>query len=86
MMNPYLNIPIILPGNEGDEPKKTTARVQPDQIQCYYAGYNFGSLIWMIGGVCMMTELKPEEIDYGIDQYWKQVAEKEKSLHIQLLQ
>ena len=78
-------LPCLLAGNTGDEPKEVMARIQPDQIQGYSDGYHFGCIIYMLGGVVWMTNLSAKDIDYAIDNYWKQLAKRDKQT-ISLLQ
>lgn len=89
MINPYLKIPIVLPGNQEDQEGEKTveARLQPEEIAIYYPGYHFGTLIYLRSGAMIMTRLKPEEVDFGIDTYWKNVKKKQdKEDRIQLFQ
>lgn len=85
-LNPYLLLPVYLAGNEGDEPKEVTARIQPDQIQGYADGYHFGCIIYMLGGVIWMTKLTAKELDYCLSNYWKALESKEQKPNITLLQ
>lgn len=85
-INPYLLLPCLLAGNEGEEPKEVTARIQPDQIQGYADGYHFGSLIYMLGGVIWMTKLTAKELDFVINNYWAQLAKRDNKSAITLLQ
>lgn len=85
-LNPYLLLPCLLSGNEGDEPKEVTARIQPDQIQGYADGYHFGSLIYMLGGVIWMTKLTAKELDVVLSNYWKALSQKDQKSTISLLQ
>ncbi len=88
--NPFLKIPMILPGNEneGDEPKEAHARVLPETVQSYHPCYHWGSLIYFIGGNCIMTKLSCDELDRVFAHYWNQVnqLEKQKESAITLLQ
>lgn len=85
-MLPFLNIPIILPGNKGEGEKEVMARVQPEQIQCYYPGYHFGTFIYMIGNVVLLSNRDVKEIEANLDMYWKEVGKMEKGKSILSLQ
>lgn len=64
-MLPFLEIPILLPGNEGEPEKEVIARIQPEQVQCYYPGYHFGTFIYLIGGTVLLTNRTEKELDFG---------------------
>lgn len=85
-LNPYLLLPCLLAGNEGEDPKEIIARIQPDQIQGYADGYHFGSLIYMLGGVIWMTKLTAKQLDVVLSNYWKALDQKEQKPNITLLQ
>lgn len=82
---PYLHIPIVIPGNAGEEDKDVMARVQPEQIQCYYPGYYWGAMVYLLGGNVLITRASVEDLDHNIAKYWHQVNKAEKS-SISLLQ
>lgn len=70
-----MTIPILLPGNEGEPQREVDASVDPSEIQCYYPGYHFGTMIYLKGGHCLMSQKDVKDIQFNINAYWKKVQE-----------
>ena len=48
-MNPYLTVPIALPGDEGvNNPDKTVSgKILPANVIAYHEGYSWGTFIYL---------------------------------------
>jgi hypothetical protein len=71
-MSPFLTLPVILVNNE-QQVKETQSRIQPNQIEYYYPGFNEGSIIVMKSGSSFMTPIAETEIDNMLIAYEQQV-------------
>lgn len=70
-MSPFLTLPIILVNTE-NQVKETKGRIQPNQIEYYYPGFNEGSIIVMQSGSSFMTPLTESELDNILIAYDQQ--------------
>lgn len=67
-MNPMMEIPVCLAGGKDQDEKTVIGRFRPDQIQGYYPGYNWGSVV-IVANSSILTTLTCEELDQAMTQY-----------------
>jgi hypothetical protein len=72
-MVPFQKIPILLPGDAERElgDKEVMARIQPDQIESFNDGYDFGCLIKFKSGEILMTRLTADQFEAQLANYWR---------------
>lgn len=75
-------MPIGIVNSDKDE-KEVTARIQPDEIDYYYPGFNSGSVIVNKSGNSFFTTLATEQIDEILLNYNKVSKNKFGILQIQ---
>lgn len=66
-MLPFILLPIGI-ANKNDQ-KVVTARIQPDQIDYYYPGFNTGTVIVNKSGNSFLTSLEVQEVDSVLLNY-----------------
>ncbi|MDP4151184.1 MAG: hypothetical protein Q8943_17390 [Bacteroidota bacterium] len=76
---PFMQIPICLPGpTDKHEDKEVIGEIYPEQIQAIYPGYHWGTMIYFVGGTCILTRASKEAVLHNIGLYWEHVEKKEK--------
>jgi hypothetical protein len=75
-MNPYLTIPIALPGDEdkGNPDKVVDCQILPAQVLAYHEGYGWGTCIYLSTGQAFMSTLTPKEYEAYVRKYWDEVS------------
>lgn len=77
-MQPYLTIPIALPGDEekGNEDKTVPCKILPGQVLAYHQGYSWGTFLYLSTGQAFCSTLTVEEYEKAVKEYWAQVGKK----------
>lgn len=86
-----MQIPICLPGNPEDEAnqpdKEVIADIDPDEIQAMYPAYHWGTMIYLHGGLGLLSKKTVAEIKHNIALFYawraKQSSETTKILTFQ---
>jgi hypothetical protein len=82
-MNPYITIPIALPGKEpdpkipGDEgapDKAVPCKILPAQVLAYHEGYAWGTFLYLSTGQAFCSTLTVEEYESAVRKYWEEIA------------
>jgi hypothetical protein len=81
-MNPYLTIPIALPGKEPEEGKPETGnddkvvpcQILPAQVLAYHEGYSWGTFLYLSTGQAFCCTLTVAEYEAAVQQYWQDIA------------
>ena len=75
-MDPYLTIPIALPGDEGkgNSDKVVDCKILPAHVLAYHRGYAWGTCIYLSTGQAFMSTLTPEEYESHVRKYWEEVT------------
>jgi hypothetical protein len=79
-MNPYLTIPIGLPGKEDENgnqinPDKTVpCKLLPAQVLAYHEGYYGGTFLYLSTGQAFMSTLTVAEYESTVRKYWEEVG------------
>lgn len=81
-MQPYLTIPIALPGKEpepgqpesGNPDKEVPCKILPAQVLAYHEGYAWGTFIYLSTGQAFCSTLTVEQYEAAVKQYWQEVA------------
>lgn len=77
---PFMKLPIVLPGDpdlgeledqKGSPDKEVDAYIQVEQVETFYPGYYWGSIIVMKSGTQYMTRLKVEQLETAFAGYWQ---------------
>lgn len=76
-MNPYLTIPIALPGAEaiGDkkaaEDKVVDCKILPGNVIAYHEGYSWGTFLYLTTGQAFCSTLTVKEYEARVRAYWQ---------------
>jgi hypothetical protein len=75
-MNPYLIIPIALPGDEGqgNKDKEVPCRIVPAEVIAYHEGYAWGTFIYLSTGQAFCSTLTVDQYEATVKQYWQEAA------------
>lgn len=75
-MQPYLTIPIALPGDEskGNDDKQVPCKILPAQVLAYHEGYSWGTFIYLSTGQAFMSTLTVEQYEAAVRKYWEEFA------------
>ena len=75
-MNPYLTIPISLPGDpkKGNNDKVVPGKILPGNVIAYHEGYAWGTFLYLTTGQAFLTELTVKEYEEAVRQYWLEVG------------
>lgn len=75
---PFLQIPIILPGDEEQKApdKEVKARIQPQEIESFNDAYHWGALIKFKSGEIVMTRFTATEFEGILAKYWQQINQR----------
>lgn len=75
-MQPYLTIPIALPGDEskGNDDKQVPCKILPAQVLAYHEGYAWGTFIYLSTGQAFCCTLTVAEYEAAVRKYWEEVA------------
>jgi hypothetical protein len=89
-MLPFLKMPIVLmPQDEKEAERDVEAHVQPIDVEHFYPGYYWGTIIHMKTGALIVTRMTVEQVAQGLAHYWAQLQaqqQKEASKQSLLLQ
>jgi hypothetical protein len=89
-MNPYLTIPIALPGDDGigNPDKIVPCKILPAHVLAYHEGYAWGTFIYLSTGQAFCSTLTVAEYEESLRQYWAELgkAALKNSRKIQTLQ
>lgn len=69
-MLPFLEIDIVIENTEGKK-KEVKARIQPNEIEYYYPGFNFGTVVVMKSGQSYLTLESVSNFDNILAEYSK---------------
>ncbi|MDP4264918.1 MAG: hypothetical protein Q8941_20485 [Bacteroidota bacterium] len=75
-MNPFLTIPIALPGDDqkGNKDKTVDCKLLPQSVLAYHEGYDWGIIIYLQTGQAFMSTLTMDQFEMYLKEYWKEVA------------
>ena len=79
-MNPYLTIPIALPGAEGKEgepakeDKVVPCKLLPGNVIFYHEGYSWGTFIYLSTGQAICSTLTVAEYEEAVRKYWLEIG------------
>lgn len=75
-MQPYLVIPIALPGDseKGNADKEVPCKILPGQVLAYHEGYSWGTFLYLSTGQAFCCTLTVEQYEAAVKKYWEQVA------------
>lgn len=75
-MNPYLTIPIALPGDEekGNPDKTVSCEILPAHVLAYHEGYAWGTFIYLSTGQAFCSTLTVKEYKEAVRKYWLEVG------------
>lgn len=75
-MNPYLTIPISLPGSEekGNEDKVIPCKILPAHVLAYHEGYAWGTFLYLSTGQAFCCTLTVKEYEDAVRKYWVEVG------------
>ncbi len=75
-MNPYLTIPIALPGDtEKDNPDKTVdCKILPAHVIAYHEGYAWGTFIYLTTGQAFCLTCTVKEYEEMVRKYWLEIG------------
>jgi hypothetical protein len=75
-MNPYMTIPIALPGDEekGNPDKVVSCKILPAQVLAYHEGYAWGTFLYLSTGQAFCSTLTVKEYEDLVRQYWEEVG------------
>ncbi|MBK7885481.1 MAG: hypothetical protein IPJ81_18075 [Chitinophagaceae bacterium] len=78
-MNPYLTVPIALPGDEqkGNEDKIVNAKILPSNVIAYHEGFSWGVFLYLTTGQAFCCTWTVDEYEQAIKQYWLQIAKQQ---------
>ena len=82
MILPFLTIPIVLPGDEGqgNSDKSVDCKIQPISILAYHEGYSWGTFIYLQTGQAFCSSLTMEQLENALRAYWNEVNQPKKQL------
>jgi hypothetical protein len=75
-MNPYLTIPVALPGDEGkgNPDKAVPCKILPAHVLAYHEGYAWGTFLYLSTGQAFCSTLTVQEYEDAVKQYWLEVG------------
>jgi hypothetical protein len=75
-MNPYLTIPIALPGDEqkGNPDKEVPCKILPAQVLAYHEGYAWGTFLYLSTGQAFCCTLAVREYEEAVRKYWQELG------------
>lgn len=75
-MNPYLTIPLSLPGDadKNNDDKVVNGKLLPGNVIAYHPGYSWGTFLYLTTGQAFLTPWTVEEYEKAVEQYWIQVG------------
>jgi hypothetical protein len=75
-MNPYLSIPIALPGDEqrGNMDKTVPCKILPAQVLAYHEGFSFGTFLYLSTGQAFCSTLTVDQYEEAVRKYWAEVG------------
>lgn len=73
MILPFLNIEIILFGDDTNPEKSVMARVLPDEISCYHPSYRENATIVYVGNGSIYVPKTVPEFEKILNTYWDKV-------------
>lgn len=75
-MNPYLTVPIALPGDENKKnPDKTVdAKILPNNVITYHEGYAWGTFIYLTTGQAFCLTCTVKEYEEMVRKYWLEIS------------
>lgn len=87
-MNPYLQIPVSLPGDpeKSNGDKEVPRRILPQHVIAYHRGYSFGTFIYLTTGQAFLCTWTVEEYEAAIRAYWKEIEKAATKGKLKLLQ
>lgn len=74
-MNPFLIIPIALPGDEkkGNKDKEVPCRILPTEVIAYHEGYDWGTFIYLSTGQAFCSTLTVDQYEAAVKHYLQEV-------------
>lgn len=78
MRNPYLTIPIALPGDpdKGNEDRTVECKILPGEVIAYHEGFAWGTFLYLTTGQAFCCTLTVPEYEKLIQKYWTEVSKK----------
>lgn len=73
-MNPYLTIPIALPGVEGTKDKTVPCKLLPGNVIAYHEGFSWGTFLYLTTGQAFCCTLTVKEYEEAVRKYWLEVG------------
>lgn len=75
-MNPFLTIPLSLPGDpeKNNDDKVVSGKIIPGNVIAYHPGYSWGTFLYLTTGQAFLTPWTLEEYEKAVSEYWKQVG------------
>jgi hypothetical protein len=72
-VNPYMTIPIALPGDEAkkNDDKVVPCKILPAQVLAYHEGYSWGTFLYLSTGQAFCCTLTVPEYEDKVRQYWE---------------
>jgi hypothetical protein len=76
LMNPYLTIPIALPGDEGqgNKDKVVKGKILPSNVIAYHDGYSWGTFLYLTTGQAFCSTWTVAEYEEAVRKYWLEVG------------
>lgn len=80
--NPYLTIPIALPGKEDEQGKQINddktvpCKILPQNVIAYHEGFHWGTFIYLTTGQAFCCTLTVEQYEKAVNDYWLEIGKK----------
>jgi hypothetical protein len=75
-MNPYLTVPMALPGDDGqgNKDKIIDGKILPAHVIAYHEGYAWGTFIYLTTGQAFCLTCTVKEYEEAVRKYWLEVG------------
>jgi hypothetical protein len=87
-MNPYLKIPLSLPGDpeKGNEDTVVEGEILPAHVIAFHPGYSWGTFLYLTTGQAFLTPWTRDEYVKAVQDYWLQVGKNMAKNKLKLMQ
>lgn len=75
-MNPYLTVPMSLPGDDGqgNPDKVVNGKILPGNVIAYHEGYAWGTFIYLTTGQAFLLNCTVKEYEEMVRKYWLEIG------------
>lgn len=87
-MNPYLTIPLSLPGDteQNNQDKFVDGKILPANVIAYHPGYAWGTFLYLTTGQAFLTPWTVAEYEKAVQAYWSEVEKRVNRGRLKLMQ